>query len=286
MTVAIVITVFRNPPKLACLLDNIREMGKPDVPLYVFEDPSPWMDAPAVTKDYAHVINIEKKGLVDDFKTAPTWGCMQGIIQFALENTKEDWIIYVPDDVLFTKGGLWNELAGILTYGREFVGAIQAPYWNSEDLVRAGVLLHKDAMYTSLPTTLGRNIHWEGNGLPRVYINVNGAGFSLNRRLFEKFERWPTYTWRLDEWVGFQAWKNGFVCLTLPGPPRVHCLGGSTKEMPGDLKFAGEDKWKLATGMSPSESGIFTRRIMEQIPENWDDLLDFFKRGGRLKVAA
>src|SRR5215831_9932365 len=121
--VAIVIITFRNPPRLSSLLDNMKWAGVPDIPVYVFEDPSPWPDHNEVMAR-----NMEatlKHGY--KYHIAPEWGCMQGITEYALNNTEEDWIIWVPDDVVFTRGALWNEYAGILTYGRAWVGGIQAP---------------------------------------------------------------------------------------------------------------------------------------------------------------
>lgn len=275
MKVAIAITVYNNPSRLATLLDNMIWAGIPDIPVRVFEDPCRrGMDT---TTDY---LNICEKKLKDfSFQTAPEWGCMQGIINFALESTGEDWIIYVPDDVLFTKGGLWNEYAGVLTYGRDFVGCIQAPYWNAQDLVGMGVMTHRQQMYQGwVPDHIPRNSHWDHEGLPRKYINVNGAGFSISRKLYDAMGGWPRCTWRLDEWAGYQAWIKGMCCITLPGPPRIHYFGGATQDMPGGLAYHTVEAWKQATGgLTPEETGIETTRIMEPIKDgSWIGLLDYF----------
>lgn len=278
--VAIVVTVYRNPAKLSWLMDNIHWAGRPDIPLYVFEDPSPYPDRGEITHAYRRVCAAKNAPLM----TAPEWGCMQGVIDFALRNTIEDWIIYVPDDVLFTRGGLWNEYAGVLAYGRDFVGAIQAPYWNAHELVDMGLMLSKAAMYNNWrPESVPRNPHWEYPGVPRKYINVNGAGFSISRKLFNAMNGWPTYTWRLDEWAGYQAWQHGMVCITLPGPPRTHYHGGSTPEMPQGLEFHSVESWKAASGRTPDECGRVTNAIMEKIPDGtWDGIIDFFSKGGKL----
>lgn len=258
----------------------MRWAGMPDIPVRVFEDPSPFADQEEVSKAYEQVCRDHKV----DLATAPSWGCMQGIIDFAMRVTGEEWMIYVPDDVLFTKGGLWNEYAGVLAYGREFVGAIQAPYWNAHELVDMGVMPSRDAMYNGWePTSVPRNPHWEYPGLPRKYINVNGAGFSINRELYKAFGGWPTCTWRLDEWAGYQAWMHNMVCITLPGPPRIHYHGGSTAEMPHGLDYSSVKNWEAATGRSPEECGRVTNEVMDRIPDGtWNGILDFFNSGGSL----
>lgn len=276
-SVAIVITVYRKPERLARLLDNMRWSGIPDVPVYVFEDPSPFSDREAITSAYTDVCREKHVR----FQSAPKWGCMQGSIQYAFANTTEDWLIYVPDDVLFTRGALWNEYAGILTYGRPFVGGIQAPFWNAHELVDMGILSHREKMNQGwLPDGVPRNPHWDYPGVPRAYINLNGAGFSLSRALFVKMGGWPMCTWRLDEWAGYQSWKHGMVCITLPGPPRIHYFGATTPDHPEGLDFASVAGWKEATGgFTPTEAGIETERIMSQLPGGtWDELLTFFTR--------
>lgn len=280
-TVAIAITTFRNPERLAGLLDNMHASGMPDVPIYVFEDPSPHPDRLEQTEQNASV--CKRFGL--RLRTKPEWGCMQGIIQYALEQTSEDWIIYVPDDVRFPRAGLWNEYAGVLTYGRPWVGIIQAPYWNATDLVTMGILPHRELMWKQeMVESLPRNPHWDGWGVPRKYINANGAGFSISRRLFHAMNGWPQCTWRLDEWAGYQSWKQGLVCMTLPGPPRVHYFGGATTHLPHGLNYHSVEAWMEATGgKNPAETGNETVLIMNQLPdENWDGMLAFFNGGKKL----
>jgi hypothetical protein len=188
--------------------------GIPNVPVYVFEDPSPYEDREDTTRRYQDVC-LDKN--IDMFKTAPEWGCMHGIIDYAFRNTKEDWIIYVPDDIIFTRGGLWNELGGVKTYGYDFVGGIQAPYWNATDLISMRVMPSREAMFNGwLPENVPQNPHWNGmEGIPRKYINLNGAGFSMSRKLFDAMGGWPRCTWRLDEYAGYMAWKLGMCCITL-----------------------------------------------------------------------
>jgi hypothetical protein len=185
---------------------------------------------------------------------------MQGVIEYALRCTKEDWIIYVPDDVAFQPGGLLNEYEGILQYGDDFVGGIQAPYWNVHELP---------------PTTNGnipRNPHWEGP--PRKYINLNGAGFSISRKLYEVMGGWPTCTWRLDEWAGYQAWKNGMVILTLSGPPRLHFGGLGSQRIEKEVNFHTPEAWAEATGgLRPEETAKESYQLMDKVQgDTYDEI--------------
>lgn len=286
-SVAIVITVYKNPPRLAGLLDNMAWAGCPDVPIYVFEDRTPGVNSENVHDAYLSV--MKEKGHLFPHSAYFTlnrteqWSCMHGVIDFAMKRTDEDWIIYVPDDVSFSRGGLWNEYAGILAYGRDFVGGIQAPFWNAHELMEMGVLRSKEDTY-KLPDKIPQNPHWNGGGIPRKYINLNGAGFSINRKLYEKMGGWPRSTWRLDEYAGYKAWTNGMVCITLPGPTRIHYFGGATHLMP-EIKpdYASVDGWVRAVGKTPAEAGCEVQMIMDKLPDDsFDGMLKFFNAGGKL----
>lgn len=282
MTAAIAITTFKNHLRLNGLLENMRWSGLPDIPVYVFEDPTPTDERAKVSDRMAAVCDTFSVPL----HTAPKWGCMQGIIQFALANTKEDWIIYVPDDVLFTRGALWNMYAAVLTYGREFVGGLQTPYWNADELADLGLMPHKDCMYAGwMPRDIPQNKHWNAAGVPRIYVNLNGAGFAINRKLWKVMGGWPAQTWRLDEYAGYKAWMHGMVCLTVPGPPAVHYFGGATPEMPAEKPdFSSEAAWVEATGLTPQQSGEVCREKMRKIPARegdatFDEVLSYFALG-------
>lgn len=288
-SVAIAITTYRNPARLAGLLDNMRWAGIPDIPIYVFEDRTPLRDGEEIHAAYANVISVNGRErsvwpIVHRFERTDQWSCMQGVIDYAFQNTTEDWIIYVPDDVAFTRGSLWNEYAGVLAYGRDFVGGIQAPFWNAQDLVDMGIFQSKLDTYKP-HDRIPPNPHWNHPGVPRKYINLNGAGFSMSRKLYEKMGGWPRCTWRLDEYAGYQAWKNGMVCITLPGPPRIHYFGGATHLMP-DVKpdYSSVENWVRATGKTPAEAGCEVQMIMDKIEDgSWDGILKFFNQGGSLR---
>ena len=286
MDVAVVITTFKKPARLANLLGNMHWSGLPDIPVYVFEDPTPTEDRDKITKRFQAVCDEYRVPL----KTAPEWGCMHGIIQYAMEMTYEPWIIYVPDDVLFTKGALWNMYASVLAYGRWFVGGLQMPYWNADELFESGLMPHKECMYEGwIPEGIPHNKHWDNGGLARIYVNFNGAGFAINRRLWQKMGGWPTQTWRLDEYAGYKAWMHGMVVLTIPGPPAIHYFGGATHDMPDEKPdFSGVPAWKEATGVTPEEAGLACREKMARIPSKhggdptFNDVLTFFDGGGQL----
>lgn len=284
-SVGMVINTFRNPARLAGLLDNMAWAGIPDIPLYVFEDMTPGQEGNEIHLQYLNVLN-DKMHLLPkgyQFNRTKQWSCMQGLIDFSFQQTHEDWIIYIPDDVMFTRGGLWNEYAGILVYGREFVGGIQAPFWNAQDLVQMGVFTSKEDTYKH-HDYLPQNPHWNSPGVPRKYINLNGAGFSMSRKLYETMGGWPHCTWRLDEYAGYKAWTNGMVCITLPGPPRIHYFGGATPLMPEPHPdYSSVENWVRATGKTPSEAGCEVQMIMDKIGDgNWDGILSFFQKGGSL----
>lgn len=272
MKVAIGITTYRNPARLRKLLRNIEWAGRPDLFVYVVEDRSPHDDSEEMTKSYREV--IREFPWINYFTTTLEWGCMQGSIEYLMKISQAEWMIYVPDDVAFTKGGLWNEYAGILTYGREWMGGIQAPYWNATDLTSEREEIWDAEFLKRVP----QNQHWNANGLPRKYVNLNGAGFSLNRELWKEMGGFPSVTWRLDEYAGYMAWKLGFAVVTLPGQPRVHYFGGATPLMPQNAPgFHTVEAWKEATGGTPEETGAETYAIMDRIQgDEFNDIMEYF----------
>ncbi len=282
-SVAIIVITYRNPGYLAGLLENMRSAGWPDVPTYVFQDPSPFDDRAEVNAAYLDVINRFPE--VTQFYTAVEWSCMQGITEHAFRMTDEDWLIWVPDDVHFTPGSLWNEYGGVLTYGRDWVGGIQAPYWNAHDLVAMGVMKSKEQMLHGWqPASIPRNPFWETGGMPRAYVNLNGAGFSLSRKLWSAMGGFPKVTWRLDEYAGYQGWKHGMPIITLPGTPRVHYFGGSTDKLPEGYGFHTEEAWIAALGKPVAEATGEIYSVMHRLKYGgmWNEMVKFFNEGGRL----
>src|SRR5262245_7672670 len=190
-SVAFVIVVYHKPSRLERLWENMLWAGVPDIHIYVFEDPCPHNLEERASTSYTYHQVCNRIGL--KYETAPEWGCIQGITEFATQRTTEDWLIWIPDDVMFSKGALWNEYAAVLTYGRDYIGAMQMPYWNAHDLVTMGVMPSRDIMFTGWQPGSGipRNPHWDHFGLPRAYINCNGAGFAFSRDLWRDVGGFP-----------------------------------------------------------------------------------------------
>lgn len=278
MKIAAVIPAFRNPGATQALLDNIEWAGRPDIPIYVFEDRSPLGDCESISALYRMVC----KDRVDRFETSPNWGCIHGNVEFAMLRTDEDWIVYVPEDARFCKGGLRAEIDAVREYGLDWIGGIQVPYWNGTELRDKGIDFDEER------PELPRNPHWESDdGKPRAYVNLNGAGCALSRRVFEGMGRaWPRWTWRFDEWFAYKAWLGGQVCIQVPGIPRLHQLGSSANLMPSDIMcpYASEESWKLATGgESVLESDGKIRDVMSKLPDwDWDSMYRYFNEGGKL----
>lgn len=294
-SVAVNIHVYRKPKVLGYLLDNIKWSGWPDVPIRVFEDPSPFEDRRNITEAYQEICNEWKV----PFETANEWGHMRGVSEFAMKRTSEDWIIWVPDDVIFTRGGLWNEVAGVLTFGKPFIGGIQMPYWNSQDLSANGLLPvdpkpngdqwpFKSLMLKGWkPENVPRNPYWDAYGLPRCYANFNGAGFAINRILWKRMGGYHPVTSRLDEYAGFKAWQLGMPVITLPGPPRIHYFGGSAELIPVGGNPSDLHEYEQAMGMSLEDACTLIHTQRSKIPAtaadgSFNDVLAFFQNGGSL----
>lgn len=211
---------------------------------------------------------------------------MQGVTEFAMKNTPADWIIWIPDDVLFTKGGLYSEYASVLAYGEDFVGAMQCPYWNSQDLVQMGVMPSRDVMDQGwIPLDVPINPFWNQENMPRAYVNVNGAGFVINSKLWREMGGFPKETWRIDEYLGYMAWKLGYCVVTFPGPPRVHRFGGATGLMPGNHSFHAADVFERAIGRTIAEAtgDIYAQMHKLKYGGLWPEIKQFFSEGGSLR---
>jgi len=233
------ITAFATPQRLGTLL---RALPRDVAPITVFEDPS-------TEETHEVFVDVCEQHRVP-LRLKPEWGGMQGIIQYAVEQTPCEWFIYVPDDVLPTPGALewlvrWIEILP------KSVGLIQMPYWNYEDLNLGGdrwSMFHRPDLdwLRSVPL----NPHWWG---PALYINVNGAGFALRRELWERIGGWDLRTWCLDEYIAYRMWtQTDYVCVSVPGPAWVHGGGLSTPAQHAlghaHLRAATLDGWIDATG--------------------------------------
>lgn len=259
-SVSIGVTTFNAPQRLQAVLRAIDYFGRPQVPIRVFEDPwnkalKPW---------YAEVVG--EFGFPYDSvppshrvaKNAVGWSCMQGVIEYAVEQSPEDWFLYYPDDILPTPGAIQNCLDWIERLDPTPVGAFEMPHWNVDDLpsgIRpwdskpSSFQYAKDAMWQEPFDWLKkvpRNTHWDGPfNKPYPYVNLNGAGFALRRSIWEKVGGFAQETWCLDEDIGAKIWlRTEQMVVTVPGPPFVHYMGAAMQHP--EHAYHSIEAWKRA----------------------------------------
>lgn len=230
-TIGLVFTVYGNPRRLDLILrafngqkffDNDFDLDE----VLIVEDPS---------TDLAHASfeRLAKDNYIPLY-TMPEWGCMQGSAQAMMEQSKSDWIIYWPDDLLPTPGCVesameWCRLFSTPRFEKAHVGAFNVPYWNYEDLFpgkeRYEMLASDDFEWLhSVPW----NPHWYG---PCYYVNVNGAAFALRREAWKAAGGFPKKTWCLDEHISCKMWlETDWTIASVPGPPAIHGGGMSTPD--------------------------------------------------------
>jgi hypothetical protein len=250
------ITVFARPLRLARIFESFERFGWPSVPVVVYEDPSDEQ----ISTDYRQLCN--RYNVLH--QVASTWGCMQGIAQFALEQTKTEWFIYLPDDILPTPGSIEFVLQWLRIIP-SWVGAVQIPYWNYESWSGRD----RESMFEGGLDWLEHvpfNPHWWG---PALYVNLNGSGFALRRSVWEQVGGFSPKTWCLDEDISCKIWLKtpDSVVATLPGPPWIHQGGAST---PDQFKFGHAhgrwskiEGWLDEWGMEKDVTGGLCREVMQ-----------------------
>lgn len=263
-TVSMGITVYGNPGRLARLLTNLRWSGfPPQVNIRVFEDPyckgSP-AERDAITSAYEDVCREHKLS----FYRAPSWGCMHKIGQWAVMNSPEDWFIYMPDDVLVTPGFVDSIVENIYKYNDSSAGLFQVPYWNAHEYPGGFPSGKKDYLWNcgydemkDFLTKVPCNKHWDHEGVPRPYINVNGVGFVLRRRLWEMVGGFSPDTWSLDEDISARCWMfSPYNIFTLPGPTSIHLFAGTTADgTQPHHQYHTMDSWIKSWGMNKGGTG-------------------------------
>lgn len=203
----------------------------------------------------------------------PTWSNMHGAARYALERSSCDWVVYLGDDVLVTPYAL-SDLIRLLRCDPRTVGLVQIAYWNAHDLSAGGydgkgarehggveLFKTKDDMY-SLPIEswihrVPRNSHWDGEGYPRPYVNVNGVGFAIHRETYESVGGFAEGTWCLDESISVRTWLDsprGVVCC--PGAPVVHYFGGAAVTNPPAHDLYTNEAFEKSMGMTKEEAGV------------------------------
>lgn len=244
-----------------------------NVEVLVVEDPC---GNPDVTKAYASF--CEDYGF--HFVSLPQWSNMHGAAAAAFEHAEREWsptwIVYLGDDVLATPYALSNLLYFITENELNTIGLVQVPYWNAHDLtgnkwgdwIGPTLLYDKRDMWVRDVEWLKqvpRNPHWDGYGIARPYVNVNGAGFACRTATYFEAGGFAEGTWCLDESISLRVWTNtdkGICCL--PGPPFVHYFGGSTESDPPVHDLYTEEAWIAATGYTKKQTADISYAIMEE----------------------
>jgi len=292
MRTVVVVPSFRGAWRVARLLESIAQhdsTGLDAAQFLVVEDPSDEQS----TKRYEHAL---KQFSRIDFCKLNEWSNMHGAaskaFEIAAKEYSPDWIMYLGDDVLVTPKALTSALHFVEVNSLDTVSLIQIPYWNAHDLTPDGydgrgnsdwhphgpgvkmscgrpyMIATKDEMYSLDPSWLAdvpRNSHWDGEGVARPYVNVNGVGFLCRTSHFFKVGGFAEGTWCLDESLSVRTWLNSnqsIVCL--PGPPFIHYFGGATVCNPPAHELHTHEAWTAAMGMTKEEAGTLSYAAMHE----------------------
>lgn len=214
------------------------------------------------------------------------WSNMHGAakkaFQLAFDMFNPDWVIYLGDDLAVTPGALSNMIYFLQENPLETVSLVQFPYWNAHDLCRTEdgewspyleemgykkPFWRKEDFYanTDWVPQVPRNPHWDGEGIARSYVNVNGVGFAVRASTYREVGGFADKTWCLDESISVKTWINSsqsIVCL--PGPPLVHYFGGSTAAQPKPHDRHTHEAWVEAMGMTKEEAGALSYKAMHE----------------------
>jgi hypothetical protein len=282
LSVEVVVPSFGGAWRLERLLESVslHDMAAREVPWTVYEDPSTLQ----MSAQYERV--CEKFGV--RYVKLPTWSNMHGAAQYAFQHATADWVYYLGDDVLVTPLAISSAINWVRHSHPQTVALVQPSYWNAHDLSVDGydgsfsfiahgenkvvngrpiLLTIKEDMYTLDPSWLAqvpRNPHWDGEGIARPYINVNGVGFLCNREVWKYVGGFAQLSWCLDESIAWKVWTQtpfGVVCL--PGPPLVHFFGGATLSNPPKTDAYKEEMWIEEFGLNKHECGVRMREIMD-----------------------
>lgn len=276
--VFIVIPSFKGVERCRYMLNTMKK-NDPDafrVPILVVEDPC---GDPAVSAGYDK--------LFDEFpligvRHLPEWSNMHGAamksFELAFNLCDPDWVIYLGDDLAMTQGSVSNMIHFLKNNPLDTIGLVQFPYWNAEDLATSSsdndhtVFWNRDRdFYASMDwiEKVPRNPHWDGEGVARPYVNVNGVGFACRAETYRQVGGFAEGTWCLDESISYRTWmgsNRGIVCL--PGPPLVHYFGASTLAGPPAHDLHREERWIEAIGYPKSECDKHMRAKMAEREDN------------------
>lgn len=249
MKLGVAIVTYNGPKRVAALLESLESERSYIDELVIQEDPTIYPE-----------VHTTLGRLALDYKvtlhTGEDWGCMQGNATRAMDNTTSDVMCLLSDDVVVKKGTIRAVREFWQAYSHFPIGAAQIAYWGSwDDIRRMGLIHHPDEFYGSWLSWINNvpyNDHWINRGIPRIYVNVHGCGFSLRRDVYNAVGGFSPETWSYDEDIAAKIWLyTPCVIATIPGPPMVH-FGGASQcgtEHP-QTKFHTLEAWYDAWGSS------------------------------------
>jgi hypothetical protein len=87
--------------------------------------------------------------------------------------------------------------------------------------------------------------------MPYLYINVNGAGFALRRKVWEEVGGFSPKTWCFDEDIAVRCLMySRYHIFAIAGKPSIHLFAGSTLDgTQPQHQFSTLESWIKAWGM-------------------------------------
>jgi len=281
-SIAVVIPTYNGVNRLRFMLETVRQNDPKafEVEWLIVEDPCGYDG-----------VSVGYRKIADDYPVEVhflhEWSNMHGAakkaFELAFDRFNPDWVIYLGDDLAVTPGALSNLIYFIQENPLETVSLIQPGYFNAHDLCKSedgewqpylkeqGYALPfwvKEDFYKKgmeWTKAVPRNPHWEGEGIARSYVNVNGVGFAVRASTYREVGGFAEKTWCLDESISVRTWINStqsIVCL--PGPPLIHFFGGSTIAQPKPHDRHTHEAWVEAMGMTKEEAGALSYKAMHE----------------------
>lgn len=261
--------------RLRFMLETIKrnDPGSLEEHWLIVEDPC---GKPEVAEAYDSLGNTFNLPVAHLDKWSNMHGAAKKAFELAFDAFDPEWVIYLGDDLAVTKGALSNLIHFVTKNELKTVSLVQPAYWNAHDFCRTveseweGPKLfwtkEKD-FYAGMDWTdrVPRNPHWDGEGVARPYVNVNGVGFACKSETFRKVGGFSKISWCLDESIAFNTWTKsdqGIVCL--PGPPLVHYFGASGVGHHVQHDAHTEEKWIEEFGLTKHQSGEILYGIMAE----------------------
>lgn len=276
--VCIVIPTYNGVERTRFLLDTAKrnDPGAFSVPIMVVEDYFGGAKTEQQREDVRDGYDMLELDFPVQVYHSPDWLNMHGNAKFAFglafREHNPDWVIYLGDDLAVTPGSLSNLIYFIQANDLQTVALIQPPYWNADEIARTTseydncpLWSRERDFYASMEWTdkVDRKAHWDGDGIARPYVNVNGVGFACHAETYRQVGGFAEGTWCLDESISYRMWmksERGIVCL--PGPPLVHYFGASSVASPVPHDMHTHERWVDAIGFTKAECDFQMRCVM------------------------